>query len=284
VSDEGADLLEREAAGRRRATFAAAGAALLQVAAQLMVIGPSRDAPEGGPGAVLELPAFYRDNATELIGVNLVLGSSYLCAALALDYLFGAARARRPETPGAARLTAYVGALGLAVSLVIAQLIVTRNAEAYLDSGEASYFAARGIVETDEIRVAGAVSQGARFALAFGFVLISLNAMRAGLLTRFMGILGVIAGVLLAIPQLAPTPIVLWFWLGALALLFAGRWPGGVPPAWRTGRAEPWPTAKELREQREREQSGATAVEPADQASDPADTPAAPRRRRKKRR
>jgi hypothetical protein len=40
------------------------------------------------------------------------------------------------------------------------------------------------------------------------------------------------------------------FWLGGLALLFAGRRPGGDPPAWRTGRAEPWPTAQQLAEQR----------------------------------
>lgn len=283
MSDDTADQLQREAGGRRRATFAAAGAALLQVAAQVLVLSPTRDAPRERPGGALELPDFYLEHAAELIGVNLVLGASYVCAALALDYLFGATRARRPEIPGVARLTAYVGGVGLAGALVVAQLIVTRNAEAYLERGNVSYFAAREVVDTDDLRVAVAVSQGARFALAFGFVLISLNAMRAGLLTRFMGILGVIAGVLLAIPQLAPTPIVLWFWLGALALLFAGRWPGGVPLAWRTGRAEPWPTARELREQREREQGGA-AAEPADESSAAADKPTPPRRRRKKRR
>ena len=163
---------------------------------------------------------------------------------------------------------------------MVAQLLVSANASAYLDRGEVSYFGAREVVETRELEVAGYVSQAARLALAFGFVLISLNAMRAGLLTRFMGILGVIAGVLLAIPQLAPTPIVLWFWLGALAFLFAGRWPGGIPPAWRTGQAEPWPTARELREQREGGQE--QAAEPPPAAQD--DAPTAPRRRRKKRR
>lgn len=178
-----------------------------------------------------------------------------------------------------ARLTAYLGGAALAAGVIAFQVIVTRSAASYLESGETSYVAAREIVQSDSVLVATAVGQGGSFALAFAFVLISLNAMRAGLLTRFMGILGVIVGVLLAIPQLAPTPIVLWFWLGALAFLFAGRWPGGVPPAWRSGRAEPWPTTRELREERERQQ-GTASPEPGEATAEPA--PA--RRRRKKRR
>ena len=42
--------------------------------------------------------------------------------------------------------------------------------------------------------------------IALGFVLISLNAMRAGLLTRFMGVLGIIVGALLVFP--IPSPVV----------------------------------------------------------------------------
>ena len=63
-------------------------------------------------------------------------------------------------------------------------------------------------------------------------MLLSLNAMRAGLLTRFMGVLGMICGAaLVLLPQ---NPIVV-FWLLALAVLFAHRWPQGMPPAWETG-------------------------------------------------
>ena len=82
---------------------------------------------------------------------------------------------------------------------------------------------------------------GGQLALAVAFVLISLNAMRAGLLTRFLGILGVIVGVLTIFP-IGPVLVVQPVWLLALGFIFAGSWPGGVPPAWRTGRAEPWPS------------------------------------------
>ena len=81
-------------------------------------------------------------------------------------------------------------------------------------------------------------------ALAAGLFLISLNAMRVGLLTRFLGILGIIAGVLTVAPQLMPLPVIQSFWLISLGLLLLGAAPGGAPPAWSTGNAEPWPSQR----------------------------------------
>ena len=81
---------------------------------------------------------------------------------------------------------------------------------------------------------------------------ISVNAMRVGLLTRFLGYLGVISAALFVIP-LVPIPIVQAYWLGALAMLFAGRSPNGTPPAWQSGEAMPWPSPAEMREQRVRD-------------------------------
>jgi hypothetical protein len=43
---------------------------------------------------------------------------------------------------------------------------------------------------------------------------------------------------------------VIVFWLLALAALFARRWPQGMPPAWETGIAVPWPSSAEVAEQR----------------------------------
>ena len=79
---------------------------------------------------------------------------------------------------------------------------------------------------------------------------VSLNAMRVGLLTRFMGVLGIITGVLQILPFGGPLPVVQCFWMLMLSILFLGRWPSGNPPAWQTGRAEPWPSSAELRERR----------------------------------
>ena len=86
------------------------------------------------------------------------------------------------------------------------------------------------------------IALAGQLAFAFSFVIVSLNAMQAGLLSRFMGVLGIIVGVLFVIPLGSPLPVVQCFWLLALAPLFLGRWPNGNPPAWAAARpavAEP---------------------------------------------
>ena len=103
----------------------------------------------------------------------------------------------------------------------------------------------------------------AALVLAVGIVLVSLNAMRAGLLTRFMGALGIVAGVFQVRAVRLVAAMVQTFWLGGLALLLAGRRPGGDPPAWRTGRAEPWPTAQQAAEQRKAQAEAQAGTAPA---------------------
>ena len=97
--------------------------------------------------------------------------------------------------------------------------------------------AAAVTAENDLLLWSNALFQLGSLTLAVGLILVSLNAMRVGLLTRLMGYIGIVAGAMLV---LFPLPVVQIFWMGALAALFFGRWPGGDPPAWRTGKAEPW--------------------------------------------
>jgi hypothetical protein len=70
-------------------------------------------------------------------------------------------------------------------------------------------------------------------------VYVPLQALRAGLLTRFFGTLGMALGVSLVILPQAQALIALWF--GYLGLMFVGRVPGGRPPSWDAGEAIPWP-------------------------------------------
>ena len=79
-----------------------------------------------------------------------------------------------------------------------------------------------------------------------------LGSMRAGLLPRWLSVLGILSG-LLFLPffgtptlQLIPT-----FWLVATGILLMERWPNGDPPAWAAGVARPWPTQAEQRAKRE---------------------------------
>jgi hypothetical protein len=112
-----------------------------------------------------------------------------------------------------------------------------------------------------------------------------LHAMRTGLLTRFWGSLGMALG---AVSFIFFQFALLWFvYLGMLLL---GRVPGGRPPAWESGEAEPWPTPAE-KAAAELEGPSAEIGEPGagpgsvadpDSEADPG-APVEPRRKRKQR-
>ena len=69
-----------------------------------------------------------------------------------------------------------------------------------------------------------------------------VNALRVGLLTRWMGVLGIFTGMLIFLPIGGATlEVVPAFWMVVMGILYAGRWPNGEPPAWAAGEARPWP-------------------------------------------
>jgi hypothetical protein len=86
---------------------------------------------------------------------------------------------------------------------------------------------------------------------------VSVNAIRVGLLTRWMGVIGIFTGILIFLPIGGATlEIVPAFWMIGMGVLYLGRWPGGDPPAWTAGEARPWPTQAERRAEREEESDG----------------------------
>src|SRR5204863_462304 len=102
--------------------------------------------------------------------------------------------------------------------------------------------AAHDITSGSLLVTSSVLQLAAALALAAGFILTSLNAMRVGLLSRFMGVLGIVAGALVVIPLGPFPPVVQAFWLLTLGMILLGFGRAGLPPAWRSGRAEPWPT------------------------------------------
>lgn len=82
---------------------------------------------------------------------------------------------------------------------------------------------------------------GGRIGLAFALLYTCLWAMRTGLLSRFWGSLGMAMGAAALLLLIQFTLI----WFLYFALLAAGWVPGGRPPAWSSGEAEPWPTPGE---------------------------------------
>ncbi len=151
--------------------------------------------------------------------------------------------------------------------------------QSFLDGSDTSRQAVDHALAGTGVVVSAVIGVVGQLSLALAFVLIALNAMRVGLLTQFMGIVGIIVGALYVF-QVGPAPILQGFWLLALVPLFLHRWPNGNPPAWTRGVAVPWPSAAERRAAlRPAPADGAgEAVAGSDLADDAADPRPAPNR------
>jgi hypothetical protein len=309
VSDTTADHLAWEA--KRRPLAGAAGilAGVLTIVAGALRIQAFQDFPSSGfaqsleraaaPGRLGGLPSlktsqfqYIDDHAVGVLGSSILVAVALLAMGVALHFLARATAARRPQFPNAA---VYLPYLGAGISAVGAVLFGYGNVDAarqFLD-GPHTVDAARD-AGSNGLILAGQVIQGLAGALALGAAtaLVSLNAMRAGLLTRFMGVLGIIVAVLTVIPLSGSLPIVQVFWLLALGALILGYWPSGVPPAWRTGEAVPWPSSAEIREARRAElerRRGPARPEPVVDEDEPVEVhagrphPSSKKRKRKRR-
>ena len=273
------EQLAWEARAGKPAAVASFSAAFMGIIASIYL-----QAASGGASDADEYLRKAEESPADFIvsGGLLALGAVLMIPALV--YLYRATRYRRPELMPAALYLVVLGALTIAVVAVWRSVEVTNVAEEFFpfEGRDAEEAAEDEIRDTLPAAVQG-IGYGGSIALAFAMVMIALNAMRAGLLSRFMGILGIFVGVVLVIPL--GVQILQLFWFAALGLLFLNRWPGGRGPAWQTGEAIPWPGAAEQREEIERRRAEREGLlePPPDAESEPAEPRPASRKRRKKR-
>jgi hypothetical protein len=275
-----AETLQAEARERPRMTVAAIVAAVFTLLGSILGRIASGSPPDNLPAALL----FYRDNQASQYASAACSVIGAIAIAFVLDFLYRATRARNPQLPRQMRPLPWIGGLGVAIFTIAYQIALAVNVKHFATHGSQTYEEARKAIDAGVPPLFGLFVQ---LTLALAIVMISINAMRVGLLTRFLGYLGVISGALFVL-AFVPIPIVQVYWLGALAMLFAGRSPSGTPPAWQSGEAMPWPSPAEMREQRVRDaearRGGDDAVDGsvAELDAEPAATPA--KRKRKKRR
>jgi hypothetical protein len=270
------EQLAWEARHRPRVAAAAIGGALLTFAANAISGTTLTGAPgvssisaleqAAQPGPVSETQSlrtetyqYLQDNSGELLLAAATSMLGYLCVAYAITYLAFATRARRPEVSKPIAYIGLVGAVLYGLFSLVAQIAQQSAIGDFLD-GPRTVQAATDVGGSGLLVFAQILYIPAVLALGMGFVFVSLNAMRAGLLTRFMGALGIMLGVFLVLPLLPyGATLIQVFWLAGLGLLFLRRWPGGTPEAWESGEARPWPTARSMREAREAETGGGGA-------------------------
>lgn len=182
----------------------------------------------------------------QAIGVGLL--------AVPLFYLFRAANARSEAMRGQLVGVVIAAPLFLAVLAVLSGISTLHAASDFvadevprlmakgvaLGSDRANEAASDTITEAPLRPLAAGFGIGGQIGFVVAMFYTSLHAMRAGLLTRFWGSLGMALG---AVSFIFFQFTLLWFIYFGLFLL--GWVPGGKPPAWSSGEAEPWPSPGE---------------------------------------
>ena len=278
-----------EARWGRPAALAAFAAALMLVAGTVVLLSIPEDRAR-----VRSRPDFLlsvNDSPGSLIAAVGLQAAAALCLIFAFFYLFRATIHRGPEVPRWFVYLVLIGPAMYAVAQVIGAIVQIDVAEQFADGsysfpnadpsedpnlrecpairGDLGEACSEELLRDNSNGAAVALGLAGSIATAFLFVMLPLRARRVGLMSPFMSILGVIAGVLFVLPLLPGVPVVLQaFWLGALGLLYLGRWPGGRGPAWESGESEPWPTAAERRG----DAVAGRGAEPAETAREPAAT------------
>jgi hypothetical protein len=233
----------------RQAAVAGIAGALLLGAAAAQLAGPQPKAQE----QTLQLIFVNKRFPLDIIG-SVLQAVGLLALVWTLSFLFDAARARKPEMAPATRIAMLLGGVISAIGGIVYGVVIAVKAHQFVHSGSQTWDQFNHVAKGAALPTLQTLDIAAQFALAVSIVLISLNAMRVGLLTRFMGYFGIVVGAAGMLLIGSPPAAVLEIgWVLALGYLFSGRWPQGDPPAWRTGKAEPWPSAVEQREARMRE-------------------------------
>jgi hypothetical protein len=199
----------------------------------------NRDRPDKGDAARLR---FFHDHDSALIAASVVRAVGFLLLIFAVVHLYRATKARRPQIASVQLVVGIFGAIAFFIG-TIGQGVALGNEAAdfvtqHFPSTRAANDAAKDVATEPWPLAMSIMAFAGTIALSFWFVIASLNAMRVGLLTRFMGVLGIIVGPGFVF-GFAPPVMVLW--LLGVGVLFLGYWPQGLPPAWEKGEEMPWP-------------------------------------------
>jgi hypothetical protein len=203
------------------------------------------------PGAASTIFEYRGEHWVAGIAAAIVAGLGTLATFPPLAYLYRATAAR-VRLPRIALIAAAVGTVASGVGLTVSRIATYADAHAFANSADHTNSAVADAQTNPVFLAGGVIGQilGA-LTLAIAFLLISLNARRAGLLRQLMGAVGMFVGATTVFGSLDPFGIVRSLWLGALGLLFVARLPTPRPQAWSVPEAVPWPTAAQVREQRE---------------------------------
>jgi hypothetical protein len=181
------------------------------------------------------------DHSTALLGgaILLAVGASLFSAPL--YYLLRAARARNDTIRSTMLAFAFIGPILLGVRSILGWIATHDVANTFLAGSNHSADTAKHLIDNSSLAdTATALGLPAVLGLVVAMIYIPMMAMRAGLITRFWGTLGMALGVGSALLGLVAF-VGLAFWFAYIGFLIGGWLKTGLPPAWEAGVAIPWP-------------------------------------------
>jgi hypothetical protein len=217
-------------------------AALMLVGSQLLQLsGPHSSVDE----LTLDLIYANKRGTIDLIGAVLdMLG--LISVGVVLNWLFVVSRARNPGMKVATRWLVVMGAALSAVMAIAYTVVVASKAHTFVTTGSQGYPEANNLTKAGVVELLPLLLQLGTLLLTLGCIWTSLNMMRVGLVTRMVGYVGIVAGALFLFPIGALVPLIQGYWLAAIAITLAARWPSGDPPAWARGEAVAWASNMKL--------------------------------------
>jgi len=272
------DPLAWEAENRRRAGLSALAAGALTLIGSIVTILANSGAPDSDKGTLTLVDtlgrtaagqpvppghnalvfAYQGQHAAVLIIGTLLVGLGTLAMFPPLAFLFRAAKARpttRGTIPRFSVIAAAVGTVASGIGLTVSGIALWLLAADFVNASDQTNSVALD-ARSDPIVLAGAlIGEIGSLALAVAFLMICLYAQRSGLLSRFMGVVGMFAGATIVFRQFDPPGVIRSLWMGALAALILDGAPrvfrARRPPAWGVAEAVPWPSQQQIREERE---------------------------------
>jgi hypothetical protein len=223
---------------------------------------------------------FISHHSFPLLTGSVLAAIAIAALTLILLLLLQATSFRRPQTWSGARPLVLFGGVAVAVVSITHQIVSAIESHNFATGHDFSAQAVdQALTKGTANLIVDYISLLAGLSLAAGMIVVAINAMRVGLITRWMGILGIFTGLLIFLPIGGPElQIVPSFWMVMVGILFMGKWPNEEPPAWQSGEARPWPSRAAA--------AGRGGAQPATAGGDIAPAPAVPlassRKRRKR--
>ncbi|HEX8715027.1 MAG TPA: hypothetical protein VF706_05600, partial [Solirubrobacteraceae bacterium] len=168
---------------------------------------------------------YLSHHASSLIISSVLAAIAIATLTLVLLLLADAGRFRRPASWRAARPLILVGGLALAVISIVHQVVLAIETHSFAVGHDFTNHAVdNALAKSAPNIVSQYLDLLAGLSVAVAMIVIMVNAIRVGLVTRWLGVVGIISAILIFLPIGGATlEVIPSFWLVAMGILYVGK-------------------------------------------------------------